>query len=422
MGDITVILINNSNEAGLHKVFSSLKKISSRLHSIIVIHHQKMSFNWKSDHGWISHIQFVQSEDFGNSLNETIDKLNSTYVLFLNEQSYLSPTLTNETLHLSQSRHLLITSYPINNIVIEHPLFARTTLVKKTPFISMKHLPFKEALFPSWLSMIPHSFVSYKNGLLKQTRKSNSANMKEKQKLIHKYQLDKLETGYPSLSVLISNYNMEKYIDIAIVSCLLQNETPNQILIIDDGSTDGSDERIKKWNDEKRVNVFHKKNEGKARALNYLLPHVTSNFVLELDADDWLDPDAITTIKKYLVELSDNISLLYGNLRKWKQITNGIMFKGVATGKSIHAKADLLHYHFPLGPRIYRTSSLRKVGGFPVIEYENGRLYEDVSMLNRLINSSQFCYQDFTVYNVREHQESITKNNLAKWQQFKKNL
>ena len=61
---------------------------------------------------------------------------------------------------------------------------------------------------------------------------------------------------------------------------------------------------------------------------------------------------------------------------------------------------------------------LKEEGGFPVLDFEDGRLYEDVSVLHQILKKYPFCYKDFTVYNVREHQKSITKNNESKWQTF----
>src|SRR5699024_9093705 len=211
---------------------------------------------------------------------------------------------------------------------------------------------------------------------------------------------------------------MEKYIDTAVVSCLLQTEMFDQILIMDDGSTDNSNQKLKRLANEKQVKVFHKKNEGKAKALNELLPHVTSDFILELDADDWLDADACSVIKRYLSNLPEEDAVLYGNLRKWKQTSEDVLFKTTSKGVAIKGVSELLSYQFPLGPRIYRKSMLKEVSGFPVLDFEDGRLYEDVSVLNQLLKKYPFCYKDFTVYNVREHQASITKNNDSKWQDF----
>ncbi|MDY0393277.1 hypothetical protein RWE15_01080 [Virgibacillus halophilus] len=111
--------------------------------------------------------------------------------------------------------------------------------------------------------------------------------------------------------------------------------------------------------------------------------------------------------------------MLFGNLRRWKQLGEGdVLFKGISQGNSVTNLKQLRAYHFPLGPRIYRTSLLKKYGGFPVVAYEDGRMYEDVSLLNRLIQKSRFCFRDFTVYNVREHAASITRQNQTKWNAF----
>src|SRR5699024_11559 len=182
-----------------------------------------------------------------------------------------------------------------------------------------------------------------------------------------------------------------------------QNEMFDQILIMHDGSTDNSDKKLKKLANEKQVKIFHKKNEGKAKALNELLPHVTSDFMLELDADDWLDPDACSVIKGHLSNLPEEVAVLYGNLRKWKQKTEDVLFKTTSKGVAIKEIAELFSYQFPLGPRIYRTSILKEEGGFPILDFEDGRLYEDVSVLYQLLKRYPFSYKDFTVYNVREH-------------------
>ncbi|WP_373894958.1 glycosyltransferase family 2 protein [Virgibacillus natechei] len=422
--DITAILVHYTDQAALHKAITSLEKITSRLKSIIVFQERKNLLHVSHEYNRFAPIQYITLEgnDVGETMNHTITRINSSYVLFLQEKDYLCPIIHVDSLQLSQQAAVLGTSYHNQNIAIHHPLLIRTSFLKKKPFLSNLQLPFKEALFPAWLSDVDDSSIRFKEGLVRRTRENTSTTSIEKQKVMQKYQLEKTNMNHLSLSVIISTYNMEKYVETAVVSCLLQNERLDQILIIDDGSTDDSYERIKRWSDGKRVMVFTKHNGGKARALNELLPHVTSDFILELDADDWLDSDAVSVIKKQLSQLPKDISVLYGNLRKWKQLTEDVLFKRVAKGTLVRGRADLLSYRFPLGPRIYRTSSLKSEGGFPVIPFENGRMYEDVSVLNRLIKNFRFQYHDFSVYNVREHKESITKNNLSNWNDFIKTL
>src|SRR5699024_11576475 len=97
-------------------------------------------------------------------------------------------------------------------------------------------------------------------------------------------------------------------------------------------------------------------------------------------------------------------------------------FKKTTNATNIQGRHALFTYQLPLGPRIYRTSILKKEGGFPVIKFGDGRLYEDVSILYRLLGKYPFRYRDFTVYNVREHYDSITHNNILRWHEFLKSF
>ncbi|GAA0489859.1 hypothetical protein GCM10008986_14710 [Salinibacillus aidingensis] len=424
MKDITAILINDSNQMVLQKAVTSLKYIQTRLKSLIIPHNPDTSSKAKLEYGLNNKVEFIsgKSDDLGQLLNHTIDRITTPYILILQGTDYLSPNIDNDALNLPESKQVLGTYYHNQSIIIQRPLLISTPFLKKNRLPPIKHLPFKEALLPAWLSKISPSIQLFKEGLVKQSRKNHSSIVLEKEKIIQKYQHTKSVSKAPSLSVMMTNYNSEKYVEAALVSCLLQSEPFDQILIMDDGSTDNSYQQLLRWENIENVRLFHKKNGGKARALNDLLSYVQSEYVLELDADDWLDPDAVTIIKNYLSEVSSEVAVLYGNLRKWKQLTEDVLFKGVAKGTPVSGRKDLLSYRFPLGPRIYRTTILKRAEGFPVIEFEDGRLYEDVSVLLRLLSISPIRYQNFTVYNVREHQKSITKQYEPKWNEFLKHL
>lgn len=116
---------------------------------------------------------------------------------------------------------------------------------------------------PAWLTDKSSLKRRYEEGLVLQSRRSNSTSTLEKQKFIEKYQLNKIQTANPSLSVILSNYNMENHAETAVVSCLLQNELPEQILIMDDGSTDNSYHRLKRWHDGQLVKLFEKRTREK---------------------------------------------------------------------------------------------------------------------------------------------------------------
>ena len=345
MKDITVMLIHYSGYTELYKALDSLKVIRSRIKTMIVIHDQHIKASNITAGDWNLPIEMIEPP---HSLNEMIKKLSTAYALFLQKNDCLSSAINNHSLYLEDAKTVLATTHSNRDSVMKHPLLVSVSFLKENGFPSYSELPFKEALFPAWLTKIAAQQIKVINGLLRQTNRNNSRDTIERERFIQKYQCSRIKTDQPTISVMIANYNMGQYLKNALVSCLLQNEAFNQILIIDDGSTDDSYKQILPWQDRKHVQLFRKQNEGKAKALNQLLPHVTSEFILELDADDWLDPNAVSIIKKHLSELPYHAALLYGNLRKWKQLPDDMLFKGIAQGVQIRGTKDLLAYRFPL--------------------------------------------------------------------------
>ena len=94
----------------------------------------------------------------------------------------------------------------------------------------------------------------------------------------------------PQVSVIIPIYGVKDYICQCIDSVLYQSFTDYELILVDDGSTDGSgkicDEYIKRNN---RVTVIHKKNGGLSDARNTGLLFAKGKYIYFLDGDDWID-------------------------------------------------------------------------------------------------------------------------------------
>lgn len=87
------------------------------------------------------------------------------------------------------------------------------------------------------------------------------------------------------VSIIMPAYNAEKYIAEAIQS-VLDQEYPNfELLIINDGSTDGTEEIIQSFSDS-RIRYFKQKNKGVSAARNVGMDHISGEFFCFLDADD----------------------------------------------------------------------------------------------------------------------------------------
>ncbi|WP_461248960.1 glycosyltransferase family 2 protein, partial [Treponema sp. R6D11] len=85
-------------------------------------------------------------------------------------------------------------------------------------------------------------------------------------------------------------FNDEKYISRCLNSVISQTYSDFECLIIDDGSTDNSssicDEYAKK---DKRIKVYHKKNEGIGKSRQYGIDRVNGKYIYFIDSDDWIE-------------------------------------------------------------------------------------------------------------------------------------
>ncbi|PFB01115.1 glycosyl transferase family 2 [Priestia megaterium] len=426
MKDIHVVLLEPSSQKNLNQALFSLSFISDRVRDITLLGKNNTCSKLQAT-SFSKGIQYTTlfHETLERGLNEYIQKLSGEYVLFLHNQDFINSNINEISLHLQDNQHVMVSPYQVKDKVIQRPFLSKVSFLKQNNFFLKYPVPFGEAVLPLWLSRLNKSHILNTSGsFISQINKNVSATMYQKITMVEQYQMK--TTSYlnkPSISVILANYNMSNYVDIALSSCFSQNHLPSQVLVMDDGSTDSSYKQLESWRYYPEFQLFNQGNSGKARALNNLLPYVETEFVLELDADDWLDPDAFLMIASQLQSISDDTAVLYGNLRKWKQTKSGdIKYKGTTKGKPVYTKEQLLSYLLPLGPRIYRTSSLKRNNGFPIIEFMEGRMYEDVVMLNKLLKNERLLYRDFTVYNVREHNLSITKKSRPKWSDFIKYL
>lgn len=100
-----------------------------------------------------------------------------------------------------------------------------------------------------------------------------------------------------SVSIIVPIYNMEKLMRKCIDSLLAQTFTDFELLLIDDGSTDGCpaicDEYALK---DKRVKAFHKSNGGLSDARNYGLKYATGEYSIFADPDDWVSPRGLDAL------------------------------------------------------------------------------------------------------------------------------
>lgn len=102
-----------------------------------------------------------------------------------------------------------------------------------------------------------------------------------------------MTTNKLTVSVILPVYNGEKYLKEAIKSILGQTFTSLELIIIDDGSTDTTEEIIKEFTDPRIAYIQTSKNEGLIKALNKAFSMARGEFIVRADADDISLPDRI---------------------------------------------------------------------------------------------------------------------------------
>lgn len=110
----------------------------------------------------------------------------------------------------------------------------------------------------------------------------------------------------PKVSILIPCYNAERWVGQAIESALAQTWPNKEVIVVDDGSVDGSREVIKTFHG--RIRYEFRLNRGGNPCRNCLLELATGEWVQFLDADDYLLPEKISDQMEY----SDSADVVYG--------------------------------------------------------------------------------------------------------------
>lgn len=104
----------------------------------------------------------------------------------------------------------------------------------------------------------------------------------------------------PFFSVVVTVYNKEKFIQNTIKSVLDQTFFDFELIIVNDGSTDYSENEILKFKDT-RIQYFYKKNEGVSIARNFGIEKASSQFICLLDGDDYWYPNFLNQFHNTII-------------------------------------------------------------------------------------------------------------------------
>lgn len=202
----------------------------------------------------------------------------------------------------------------------------------------------------------------------------------------------------PKVSVIVPVYNVEKYLPKCLDSLVRQTLDDLEIIVIDDGSTDGSGAIADRYaeNTETMV-VIHKPNEGYGKTMNLGLSLAKGEYIGILESDDWCSPFMYERL--YTLAKEKNVEVIKSDFYGWRGDNDTSVYTKVAREELYNIttnlrKSQALMFMQPsIWSSIYKRDFLIKKGIF--LTETPGASYQDASFQHKVL----FCVESFLAIN-----------------------
>jgi len=208
------------------------------------------------------------------------------------------------------------------------------------------------------------------------------------------------------ISIVVPIYNVEKYIDRCVDSLLEQNYHNYEVIFVDDGSKDGSIDRVKK-KIRNRVNfkIITKENGGLSSARNYGLRFAEGEFVTFVDSDDYLD-------NNFLEKMIDTIGDANICCCGYQEVTEDEKFIR-SVGNNFEKKSDEIIYNNIIEainfiPNAWGKIYRREI--FGKLNYPESMLFEDYAIAYKVFYKEKVRFLEEPLYFYRIRSGSIMRD------------
>ncbi|MGX8833548.1 glycosyltransferase family 2 protein [Amedibacillus sp. YH-ame6] len=218
------------------------------------------------------------------------------------------------------------------------------------------------------------------------------------------------------LTVVIPVYNVKKYLRRCIGSVLSQTLQAKYIILVDDGSVDGSgqicDEYAERYS---YIQVIHQKNQGLSAARNAGIDATKTEYVTFVDSDDYIDPMMYENLMSFMKEKNADISI--GGVwieqedgKKRAQHSNDTKLC-LSKKQALIELNSYKYFNMSFCDKIFKTNLFENLR-FPV-----GKLCEDYYLMHKIVaKAEKIVYNSAPYYHYIQRQNSISRNkkiNLA---------
>ena len=216
------------------------------------------------------------------------------------------------------------------------------------------------------------------------------------------------------MSVIIPVYNVEDYLEECIDSIVNQTLKDIEIICVNDGSKDGSEDIVKKYaKDDSRIKLINKENGGLSSARNVGIREASGEYIIFLDSDDYLETYALEYLyyeakKDGLDQLFFSAAIFYDGCKK--SIKNDYYIRkndytNVVSGQELFAKwVENAEFKPSACLQINRTAYLKENN----LYFKEGIIHEDnLFTIQCMYYSKKVRYANINLYNRRVRENSI---------------
>lgn len=210
----------------------------------------------------------------------------------------------------------------------------------------------------------------------------------------------------PKVSIIIPVYNGENYLSEAIDSALNQSYKNYEIIVVNDGSTDNTEDIVKKYKD--KLIYYKKKNGGVSSALNVGIKKMTGDYFLWLSHDDIILPNHIQELVEFIRYIDDKNIIGYSQFGLINSKGEKIPLSSLETCD--YLKSLKTHYACILkgdvngGSILIPKEAFKKVGYFE----EGNVISQEKEMWSRLLRHYKFICIPKITYLIRQHDKQVT--------------
>lgn len=214
----------------------------------------------------------------------------------------------------------------------------------------------------------------------------------------------------PKFSIIVPVYKVEDYLPKCIDSILTQRCQDFELLLVDDGSPDGSGRLCDKYaaRAPERVRVFHQENGGAGAARNYGIAHAQGDYLLFVDGDDYLSDDLLSDLSDAMAHTDADLYLFGAFVeREGKQI--GQLHEAIDCDRPYSAQEAPRLFFGVMAPwnRAYR----RTLFSDNDILFDSKVWYEDIRVVTKINAVAQSALRLPKAYYHYLQREGSTMNN-----------